>query len=60
MMTTREALHHFVDELPDEQAELARVWLEDLRGAADDEGHHWILRHSRPSIKALLTLRPVA
>jgi len=38
MMTTREALHHLIDELPDDQAELARVWLEDLRGAADDEG----------------------
>ena len=37
-MTTREALHHLVDELPDDQAELARVWLEDLRGAADDNG----------------------
>lgn len=37
-MTTREALHHLVDELPDDQAELARVWLEDLRGAADDGG----------------------
>jgi len=37
-MTTREALHHLVDELPDEQAELARVWLEDLREAADENG----------------------
>ncbi len=37
-MTTREALHHLVDELPDDQAELARIWLEDLRGAADEEG----------------------
>jgi hypothetical protein len=37
-MTTREALHHLVDELPDEQAELARVWLEDLRDAADENG----------------------
>ena len=37
-MTTREALHHLVDELPDDQAELARVWLEDLRGAPDDVG----------------------
>lgn len=37
-MTTREALHRLIDELRDEQAELARVWLEDLRGAADDDG----------------------
>jgi hypothetical protein len=37
-MTTREALHHLVDELPEEQAELARVWLEDLRDAADQDG----------------------
>jgi hypothetical protein len=37
-MTTREALHRLVDDLPDDQAELARVWLEDLRGAADDDG----------------------
>jgi len=37
-MTTREALHHLVDELPDEQAEIARVWLEDLREAADENG----------------------
>jgi len=37
-MTTREALHHLVDELPDDQAELARIWLEDLRDAADEHG----------------------
>jgi hypothetical protein len=37
-MTTREALHQLVDELPDDQTELARVWLEDLRGASDDDG----------------------
>ena len=37
-MTTREALHHLVDELPEEQAELARVWLEDLRDADDEDG----------------------
>ena len=37
-MTTREALHHLVDELPEEQAELARLWLEDLRHAADEDG----------------------
>ncbi len=37
-MTSREALHQLVDQLQDEQAELARVWLEDLRDAADDDG----------------------
>lgn len=37
-MTTREALHHLVDELPGAQAELARVWLVDLRDAADEDG----------------------
>jgi len=37
-MTTREALHHLVDELPEEQAELAQVWLRDLRDAADEDG----------------------
>ena len=37
-MTTRESLHHLVDQLPDDQAELARVWLEDLRDAADADG----------------------
>ena len=34
-MTTREALHRLVDQIPDDQVELARVWLEDLRDAAD-------------------------
>ncbi|MCC6365857.1 MAG: hypothetical protein IT165_20265 [Bryobacterales bacterium] len=37
-MTTREALHQLVDQLPDDQAELAREWLEDLRDAADAGG----------------------
>jgi predicted transcriptional regulator len=37
-MTTREALHRLVDELPEDQAELARGWLQDLHDAADDEG----------------------
>jgi hypothetical protein len=37
-MTNREALHQLVDQLPDEQAELARVWLEDLSEAADPDG----------------------
>ena len=37
-MTTRGVLHQLVDQLPDDQAELARVWLEDLRDAADADG----------------------
>jgi hypothetical protein len=37
-MTIRETLHQLVDELPDDQAELARTWLEDLRDAADAGG----------------------
>ena len=37
-MTTKETLHQLVDELPEDQAELARQWLEDLRHAADDDG----------------------
>jgi hypothetical protein len=37
-MTTREALHQLVDGLADDQAELARVWLEDLRFASDEDG----------------------
>jgi hypothetical protein len=38
VMTTREALHQLVDELPEEQTELAQVWLQDLRDAADEDG----------------------
>ncbi len=37
-MTTREALHHLIDELPEEQTEIARRWLEDLRDATDLNG----------------------
>jgi hypothetical protein len=37
-MTTREALHQLVDELPDDQAEVAHVWLQDLRDAPDEDG----------------------
>lgn len=37
-MTTREELHQLVDNLPEQQAELARGWLQDLRDAADDDG----------------------
>lgn len=37
-VTTKEALHHLIDELPEDQTELARVLLEDLQGAADPGG----------------------
>jgi hypothetical protein len=37
-MTTREALHQPVDELPEDRAELAHAWLQDLRDAADEDG----------------------
>jgi hypothetical protein len=37
-VTTRETLHRLVDELPEEQAELACAWLEDLRDASDAGG----------------------
>jgi hypothetical protein len=37
-MTTRDALHQLVDELPEGKAELAHAWLLDLRDAADDTG----------------------
>jgi hypothetical protein len=33
-MATKEALHHLVEELPDEQTDLAGALLEDLRNAA--------------------------
>ena len=37
-MTTREALHRLVDQLPEDQVDLVRHWLEDLRDAPDTEG----------------------
>jgi hypothetical protein len=37
-MTTREALHRLVDELPEDRAELARTWIQDLRDAPDEDG----------------------
>jgi hypothetical protein len=37
-MTTREALHQLVDQLPEDRAELAHVWLQDLQDAADEDG----------------------
>lgn len=36
-MTGRETLHRLVDELSDEQADLARALLEDLRDAPDPD-----------------------
>jgi hypothetical protein len=38
VMTSRTALHQLVDQLADDQAELARAWLEDLRDASDADG----------------------
>ena len=55
-VTTREALHQLVDGLADDQAELARVWLEDLRYASDEDG----LRHWRLLIAASQTSPVVA
>lgn len=37
-MTTKEILHQLVDELPEDQNDLARVLLEDLHEAADTHG----------------------
>jgi predicted transcriptional regulator len=37
-LTSKESLHHLVDELPEDQTELARVLLEDLRDTADPGG----------------------
>lgn len=37
-MTPREALHDLVDRLPEEEVDLARHCIEDLRGAADNNG----------------------
>jgi len=37
-MTTREDLHHLVDQIPEDHTELARALLEDLRNAADADG----------------------
>ena len=36
-MPTREALRQRVDELPEDQTELAHACLQDLHGAADEE-----------------------
>jgi len=37
-LTHRESLHNLVDELPEDQTELALVLLEDLRNAVDSGG----------------------
>ncbi len=37
-MTTREALHNLIDEMPEEQTEIARHRLEELRNAVDSDG----------------------
>ncbi len=37
-MTAREVLRHLVDERSEVQTELARLWLEDLRHAGDEDG----------------------
>ena len=37
-MTTKEALHQLVEEMPEDRAELARHLLEDLRHASDEDG----------------------
>ena len=36
-MTSRETLHQLVDELPEDQVDVARGYLEDLRDAIDDD-----------------------
>ena len=36
-MITKETLHHLVDDLPEEQNELAQALLEDLRDAAGSD-----------------------
>jgi len=37
-MTTKEDLHRLIDELPEARTELARLILDDLNGAADEDG----------------------
>ena len=37
-MTTKEAIHQLVDELPQDRVDLARLLLEDLANAADEDG----------------------
>ena len=44
---TKGVLHQLVDELPDEQADLARELLEDLRNGAEEDGPRLIRRRWR-------------
>ncbi len=37
-MTVKEEIHRLIDGLPEDQAELVKHWLEDLRNASDAEG----------------------
>ena len=37
-MTTKEDLHRLIDELPEARTELVRLILDDLNGAADEDG----------------------
>ena len=37
-MTTKETLHQLIEQLPEEKTELARLVLEDLRDASDNDG----------------------
>jgi len=37
-MTAKEGLHRLIEELPEDRTDLARLILEDLRGAADEGG----------------------
>ena len=37
-MTVKEEIHRLVDELPEDQAELVRQMLQDLRDGADPDG----------------------
>jgi hypothetical protein len=38
VMTARDALHELIDQLPEEQTDLARELIQDLRDAADLDG----------------------
>jgi len=52
-MTTKEALHHLMDELPEDQTELARVLLQDLHDAATLTGRRSTAKPSHRSTGAL-------
>ena len=59
-MTSKNALHALVNELPDSQADLAFELLEDLRDAADLGGHPLKPRLSLRLIGAWKIFGPVA